>query len=71
MRTTTSIVRRVLASWILAFGASVAYCQDYVGVLPELLNPEVAERLKLSEEQRDQMKKLISKRIAAAVAGRA
>lgn len=67
METTKSIVCRVLATWILLVTGSIACAQDYVGILPELINPEVADRLRLSEEQRDQLKKLINKRIAAAV----
>ncbi|MCR9295189.1 MAG: hypothetical protein NXI32_20920, partial [bacterium] len=41
--------------------------QDYLGVLPELMKPEVAERLGLSEEQRDQIRGVVRSRSMAAV----
>ncbi len=41
--------------------------QDIVGVLPELLKPEVAERLELTEEQTAGIRSLISQRMGAAV----
>ncbi|MEZ6078651.1 MAG: hypothetical protein R3C56_24150 [Pirellulaceae bacterium] len=33
--------------------------QDYVGVLPEMLKPEVSQKLGLSEEQRESIQQLI------------
>ena len=46
----------VLAS-IIAFCSLSAEsrAQDYVGVLPEMLKPEVSEALGLSDEQREQV----------------
>ncbi len=44
-----------------------ANCQDYVGVLPELLNPEVGQRLALTEEQTASVRAVISQRMNAAV----
>ncbi len=58
----------VLATLIIFFGSPLTgYCQEYVGVLPEMLKPDVSEKLQLSDEQRDQIQKLIRSRLSAAV----
>ncbi|MEZ6134064.1 MAG: hypothetical protein R3C53_04040 [Pirellulaceae bacterium] len=41
--------------------------QEYVGVLPELMKPEVAQELQLDEQQLEGIKTLIRSRIGAAV----
>src|SRR5688500_12229007 len=46
---------------VLALAGS-APAQDLIGVLPEVLQPEVAEKLKLSEEQRAQFSALLKRR---------
>lgn len=64
---------RLLAVWaaqilLLAFQlGNPAFGQDYVGVLPELLKPEVAEKIGISDEQRQQVQELIRKRAGAAI----
>ncbi|MCA9132895.1 MAG: hypothetical protein KDA45_07060, partial [Planctomycetales bacterium] len=54
-----------LAAMILS--ATAALGQDRVGVLPEMLKPEVAEKLGLSDEQREQVQQLIKMRGMAAI----
>ena len=44
-----------------------ARAQDIVGVLPELIKPEVAKRLQLTEDQIAKVRTLISQRMAAVV----
>ncbi|MCC7334353.1 MAG: hypothetical protein IT422_04630 [Pirellulaceae bacterium] len=41
--------------------------QDYVGVLPEMLKPEVSQKLGLSEEQRESIQQLIRARMSAVI----
>jgi type II secretory pathway component GspD/PulD (secretin) len=41
--------------------------QEYLGVLPEILKPDLADRLELDEEQRDQLRALQRSRLSAAV----
>lgn len=41
--------------------------QDYVGVLPEMLKPEVSQKLGLSEEQREGIQQLIRARMSAVI----
>lgn len=36
--------------------------QDYIGVLPEMLRPEISEKLGLTDEQRDQIVELVNRR---------
>ncbi len=52
---------------MLGLARSVCQAQDYVGILPEMLKPEVAEELGLSDEQRAQVEELIKQRINAAL----
>ncbi len=47
--------------------AGQAKSQDLVGILPELINPEVAGRLELSEDQVSKLRSLITQRTNAAV----
>ncbi len=47
--------------------AGAAGAQDYVGVLPELLKPEVAQRLELTEDQVAEVRKLIAQRTSGAI----
>lgn len=47
--------------------ASAALAQDYVGVLPEFLKPDVSQRLQLTEEQTTKLRALITQRTGAAV----
>ena len=54
----------LVAGWV-ATGSAQA--QDIVGVLPELIKPEVAKRLQLSEDQIAKVRTLISQRMAAVV----
>lgn len=54
----------LLLSLTLA-GASSA--QDVIGVLSEVLKPDVAEKLKLSDDQRSQFSKLINRRNSEAI----
>ena len=55
----------VLVAGGVATGSARA--QDIVGVLPELIKPEVAKRLQLSEDQIAKVRTLISQRMAAVV----
>lgn len=41
--------------------------QDYIGVLPEMLKPELIEKLGLSEEQQSKVQELIRRRSSAAI----
>lgn len=41
--------------------------QDYVGVLPEMLKPEVSQKLGLTEEQREGIQQLIRTRMSAVI----
>ncbi|RMF41403.1 MAG: hypothetical protein D6753_09670, partial [Planctomycetota bacterium] len=52
---------------VINLAAATSRAQDYVGVLPEMLKPEVAEELGLSDEQRAQIEELIKQRINAAL----
>lgn len=52
---------------LLTFVCSSAKAQDYVGVLPELIQPETVEILGLSDEQVASIKGVISKRTAGAI----
>lgn len=54
----------LVAGWV-ATGSARA--QDIVGVLPELIKPEVAKRLQLTEDQIAKVRTLISQRMAAVV----
>ncbi len=47
--------------------AGIAGAQDYVGVLPELLKPEIAQRLELTEDQVAEVRKLIAQRTSGAI----
>jgi type II secretory pathway component GspD/PulD (secretin) len=47
--------------------SQAAFAQDYVGVLPELINPEVSNRLGLSDDQVSKLRSLITQRIGGAV----
>ncbi|MGN6545656.1 MAG: hypothetical protein ACTHK7_11450, partial [Aureliella sp.] len=44
-----------------------ARAQDVIGVLPEVLKPEVADKLKLTEEQRSALSDLIKRRSSEAI----
>lgn len=62
-------------AWPIFYAAFLLFCatvssgnaQDYVGVLPEMLKPEVADKLKLSDEQREQIQDLIRQRSSAVI----
>ena len=54
-----------LAMGFIATGPASA--QDIVGILPELIKPEVAKRLQLTEDQIAKVRTLISQRMAAVV----
>lgn len=58
-----------VATLLLVFSAlsGNARGQEYVGVLPEMLKPEVAEKIGLSDEQRAEIDRLIKSRISAAI----
>ncbi|GIW96827.1 MAG: hypothetical protein KatS3mg111_0160 [Pirellulaceae bacterium] len=60
-----AVLSLFLLGAILGGYARTVSAQDYLGVLPELLKPEVAERLNLSEEQRQQIESLINQRVSA------
>jgi type II secretory pathway component GspD/PulD (secretin) len=51
---------------LLAISAS-APGQDYVGVLPEMLKPDVSEKLGLSDEQKEKLQALMRTRMSAAI----
>ena len=44
-----------------------ASAQDYVGVLPELLKPEVSQKLGLIDEQRSQIQEVMRARMSAVI----
>lgn len=52
---------------LLTFICASAKAQDYVGILPELIQPETVEILGLSEDQVTSIKGVISKRTAGAI----
>jgi type II secretory pathway component GspD/PulD (secretin) len=53
--------------WSPLVGLRTNLAQDYVGVLPEMLKPEISEQLELSEEQRDKIQELIQSRMSSAI----
>lgn len=61
-----------LLLWLTAVSVSLisahsASGQDYVGVLPELLKPEVAQRLEMTEEQVAEVRRLIGQRTSGVI----
>lgn len=57
---------------VLVLSGAVAPCgsvvaQDVIGVLPEVLRPEIAEKLKLADDQRAKLSELINRRRGEAI----
>ncbi len=52
---------------LIGIACNAVQAQDYVGVLPEILKPEVSQKLGLSDEQREQIQGLIRTRTSAAI----
>ena len=72
MKKMTRMAGLRLLSWAFAFSVVLAAAnstraQDYVGVLPELLKPEVAKKLELSDDQVAEVRKLIAQRTSGAI----
>lgn len=72
MKKMTRMAGLRLLSWAFAFAvgllaANYVTAQDYVGVLPEMLKPDVAKRLELTDEQVSEVRKLISQRTSGAI----
>lgn len=57
----------LLSISFFALPATGVVGQEYLGVLPEILKPEVAERLELDEDQLDKLRVLQRSRLSAAV----
>lgn len=57
----------LLSITFFALPATGVVGQEYLGVLPEILKPEVAERLELDEDQLDKLRVLQRSRLSAAV----
>ncbi len=57
----------LLSISFFALPATGVVGQEYLGVLPEILKPEVAERLELDEDQLDKLRALQRSRLSAAV----
>ena len=64
---TRSVAILLAAAFSLCLTPENLRAQDYVGVLPELLRPEISDQIGLSDEQREKISELIKKRTSGAI----